>query len=71
MRLNVAYSRATPVDATINTVRDNLSIGALLVCLVLLVVLGSWRAALLVAIVIPTAFAFAVCGMRIAGVSAT
>ena len=69
MRLNVAYSRATLVDATVGTVRDNLSIGALLVCLVLLFVLGSWRAALLVAIVIPTAFLFAVGGMRIAGVS--
>ena len=69
MRLNVAYSRATLVDATVGTVRDNLSIGALLVCAVLLIVLGSWRAALLVAIVIPTAFLFAVCGMRIAGVS--
>lgn len=69
MVLNVAYSRATLVDATVGTVRDNLSIGALLVCVVLLVVLGSWRAALLVAIVIPAAFLFAVCGMRIAGVS--
>lgn len=69
MVLNVAYSRATLVDATVGTVRDNLSIGALLVCVVLLIVLGSWRAALLVAIVIPTAFLFAVCGMRIAGVS--
>ncbi|MBH0619253.1 efflux RND transporter permease subunit, partial [Salmonella enterica] len=46
-----------------------LSIGALLVCVVLLIVLGSWRAALLVAIVIPTAFLFAVCGMRLVGVS--
>ena len=69
MRLRTAYSRATLVDATVGTVRDNLSIGALLVCVVLLVVLGSWRAALLVAIVIPTAFAVAVCGMHIAGVS--
>ena len=69
MRLNVLYSRATLVDATIGTVKENLSIGALLVCIVLVVVLGSWRAALLVAIVIPTAFVFAVGGMRIAGVS--
>ena len=69
MRLNVAYSRATLVDATIGTVKRNLSIGALLVCIVLVIVLGSWRAALLVAIVIPTAFVFAVSGMRIAGVS--
>ncbi len=69
MRLTVEYSRATLVDATIGTVKHNLSIGALLVCIVLFVVLGSWRGALLVAVVIPTAFLFAVGGMQIAGVS--
>jgi len=69
MRLSVEYSRATLVDKTIGTVKKNLSEGALLVCVVLLIVLGNWRAALLVVVVIPTAFVFAIGGMRIGGVS--
>ncbi len=69
MRLTVEYSRATLVDKTIGTVEKNLAEGALFVCVVLLVVLGNWRAALLVALVIPTAFLFAIGGMRIGGVS--
>ncbi len=69
MRLKVEDSAATLVDATIGTVKTNLSIGALLVCVVLTLVLGNWRAALLVAVVIPTAFLFAIGGMRIGGVS--
>jgi len=69
MTLTVQYSRADLVDATISTVQKNLSEGALLVCVVLLFALGNWRAALLVAVVIPTAFLFAIAGMRIGGVS--
>ncbi|UAJ12321.1 efflux RND transporter permease subunit [Glacieibacterium megasporae] len=69
MTLTVEYSRATLVDKTIGTVEKNLSEGAIFVCVVLLVVLGNWRAALLVALVIPTAFLFAIGGMRIGGVS--
>jgi len=69
MALTVQYSRANLVDLTIATVRKNLTEGALLVGIVLLIVLGNWRAALLVAVVIPTAFLFAIGGMRIGGVS--
>ena len=69
MTLTVQYSRADLVDETISTVQKNLSEGAILVCVVLLFALGNWRAALLVAVVIPTAFLFAIGGMRIGGVS--
>ncbi len=69
MTMTVQYSRANLVEKTIGTVEKNLSEGALLVCVVLLFALGNWRAALLVAIVIPTAFLFAIGGMRIGGVS--
>jgi len=69
MALTVQYSRADLVERTIGTVEKNLSEGALFVCVVLLFALGNWRAALLVAVVIPTAFLFAVGGMRIGGVT--
>ncbi len=69
MVMTVQYSRADLVNRTIATVQKNLSEGALLVCIVLLFALGNWRAALLVAVVIPTAFLFAIGGMRIGGVS--
>lgn len=69
MVLTVQYSRADLVERTIGTVETNLSEGALFVCVVLLFALGNWRAAFLVAVVIPTAFLFAVGGMRIGGVT--
>ncbi len=69
MRLTVQDSRATLVDAAIGTVKKNLSEGALLVAVILFFVLGSWRGALLVAVVIPTAFLFAIGGIHIAGIS--
>ena len=69
MVLKVQYSRADLVERTIGTVEKNLAEGALFVCVVLLIALGNWRAALLVAIVILTAFLFAIGGMRIGGLS--
>ena len=69
MRLTVQDSRSTLVDAAIGTVKKNLSEGALLVAAILFFVLGSWRGALLVAVVIPTAFLFAISGIHIAGIS--
>lgn len=47
------YDRTNLVDATIDTVRDNLMVGALLVIVVLFVFLGNFRAALITACVIP------------------
>jgi cobalt-zinc-cadmium resistance protein CzcA len=58
------------VDKTIRTVETNLFEGAILVVVVLLLLLGNWRAALIVALAIPLSLLFAMTGMvqgRISG----
>jgi cobalt-zinc-cadmium resistance protein CzcA len=57
------YDRTNLVDATIETVRQNLFEGAALVLVVLLALLGNFRAALIIAAVIPLSMLFAVAGM--------
>ena len=69
MVIDRQYSRADLVDRAIATVARNLGEGALLVALVLLLVMGNWRAALIVALVIPLAFLVTVTGMTAIGVS--
>ncbi|WP_409929035.1 efflux RND transporter permease subunit [Sphingomonas sp. BAUL-RG-20F-R05-02] len=69
MVIHEQYSRADLVNRTISTVEHNLGEGALLVALVLLLVMGNWRAALIVTIVIPLAFLVTVTGMHLIGVS--
>lgn len=64
------YTRATLTGQTIATVRDNLLMGAVLVIAVLVVVMGSWQAALVIASVIPVALVCAMAGMRYFGISA-
>ena len=64
------YDRTTLVHQTVDTVAENLTVGALLVIAVLVVFLTSWRAALVVASVIPLALLFAFLMMRMVGVSA-
>ncbi|GBR52350.1 cobalt/zinc/cadmium resistance heavy metal efflux pump protein CzcA [Neokomagataea thailandica NBRC 106555] len=68
--LDPFYSRTTLTDQTITTIKENLVIGAALVLLVLVVVLGDWRASLAIASVIPVALIAAMAGMRLFGVSA-
>ncbi len=68
--LDPFYTRATLTSETIGTVKENLVIGAILVVGVLIVVLGDWRAAFVIASVIPAALIFAMAGMRWFGVSA-
>ena len=63
------YDRADLVDRTIKTVEKNLFEGAILVVAVLLVLLGNWRAALIVASAIPLSFLFAMTGMTLFGIS--
>jgi cobalt-zinc-cadmium resistance protein CzcA len=63
------YDRTVLVDATIETVRDNLMLGALLVIVVLFVFLGNLRAALITACVIPLSMLFTITGMVEWGVS--
>ena len=64
------YDRTRLVNATLRTVRNNLFEGALLVIVVLFLLLGNFRAALITALVIPLSMLFAVTGMvsnRISG----
>jgi len=67
--LRIQYARSEVVDRTIETVEHNLFEGAILVIAVLLLLLGNWRAALIVASAIPLAFLFALIGMTFGGVS--
>ncbi|NIE80003.1 efflux RND transporter permease subunit [Asaia sp. As-1742] len=64
------YSRATLTDVTIHTVKENLVLGAILVLVVLLVVIGDWRASLVIISVIPFSLVAAMVGMRHLGISA-
>ncbi|MBP9855150.1 MAG: CusA/CzcA family heavy metal efflux RND transporter [Candidatus Omnitrophica bacterium] len=57
------YNRTTLVDATIETVKENLLIGALLVIVVLFLFLGNIRAAIITAMVIPLSMLFTITGM--------
>ncbi len=66
---NPVYDRTALVDRTIRTVAKNLAEGALLVIVVLFLLLGNLRAALITAAVIPLAMLFTVTGMVRAGVS--
>ncbi len=63
------YDRTELVDRTIKTVVKNLIEGAILVIIVLIVLLGNWRGAMLVASIIPLSMLFAAILMRIFNVS--
>ncbi len=63
------YSRGYLVNATLKTVIKNLSEGALLVILILLLVLGHFRAALIVSVVIPLSMLGTTLGMQIFNIS--
>ncbi len=63
------YDRSELVNRTIRTVETNLVEGALLVVAVLFALLGNWRAAVIVALVIPLSMLFAVTGMVRLGLS--
>jgi cobalt-zinc-cadmium resistance protein CzcA len=63
------YDRAELVNRTIGTVAENLIEGAILVIIVLILLLGNWRGALLVATIIPLSMLFAAICMVVFGVS--
>jgi cobalt-zinc-cadmium resistance protein CzcA len=69
MEIRTQYARSEVVDRTVDTVKHNLFEGAVLVVVVLLLLLGNWRAALIVAMAIPLSFLFALIGMTFGGVS--
>ena len=57
------YDRTYLVDATLGTVRENLTLGAVLVIIILFIFLGNLRAAFIVALVIPFSMMFAITAM--------
>ena len=61
--------RTKLVDKAISTVETNLIEGALIVIFILVLLLGNWRAGLVVASVIPLALLFAISMMKLFGVS--
>jgi len=63
VKVNTLYNRTYLVDATLETVRKNLTEGAILVIAILFALLGHVRAALIVALAIPLSMLFAVTGM--------
>src|SRR5213596_2331483 len=69
IQLQAQYDRSILINKTIHTVRNNLFEGAILVIGVLFVLLGNWRAALIVTAAIPLSFLFALTGMVKLGVS--
>ena len=70
VRLETVYDRTTLVDKAIATVEKNLLEGALLVIVVLFLLLGNLRAALITAAVIPLSMLATITGMVRTGVSA-
>jgi len=69
VRARTVLDRRSLVDSTIHTVAKNLVEGALLVIVVLFVMLGNFRAALLTAMAIPLSMLLAGIGMVQAGIS--
>jgi len=63
------YDRSVLIERTMTTVLSNLLEGALLVIAVLFLLLGSLRAGLVVAVVIPLSLLFAIVAMRAIGLS--
>ncbi len=63
VELNPLYDRTNLVDKTIATVQKNLAEGALLVIVILFLLLGNWKAALVTAAVIPVAMLMTITGM--------
>ena len=69
VKAHAVYDRTALVDRTIATVTKNLVEGALLVVVVLFLLLGNLRAALITAAVIPLSMLFTMTGMVRGGVS--
>jgi heavy metal efflux system protein len=70
IEIQTILNRTQLVDATVRTVATNLGEGALLVILVLFLLLGNFRAALITALVIPVAMLMTATGMLQGRISA-
>ncbi len=69
IELKTVYNRSDLVDDTIETVRENIIAGAVLVIIVLLLLVGNVRAALISAIVIPLSLLISFIAMKYLGIS--
>src|SRR5215218_3828017 len=69
VEIQIQYDRSQLIDRTIGTVKKNLFEGAALVVVLLLLLMGNWRAAIIVACAIPLSFLFALIGMAKFGIS--
>ena len=69
VRVEPLYDRTDLVQRTIQTVTRNLTEGGLLVIAVLLILLGTWRGGIIVAVAIPLSMLAAFTGMVQAGIS--
>lgn len=70
VRIRPFYDQSEVIDRTLQTVRNNLLEGGLLVVAVLFLFLGNLRAALIVAAVIPLSMLIGFIGMAAFGISA-
>jgi len=71
IEVDTVYDRTELVDHVINTVKNNLFEGGLLVIAVLFAFLGNLRAAMIVALAIPLSMLFAFAGMLRFGIAAS
>ncbi len=69
VELKTIYNRSHLVNATINTVIHNIVFGAILVSIILLLLIGNIRAALITAFTIPIALLVTLITMKLAGIS--
>ena len=69
--IELIYDRAALVERTLHTVLTNLSEGGILVIVVLLFTLGSFRAGVIVALAIPLSMLFAASLMSLTGITAS
>ncbi len=70
VRIAPFYDRTSLINHTVHTVTENLIVGALLVVAILIIFLRNWKAALIVASVIPLSLLFAFIVMDLRDVSA-
>jgi heavy metal efflux system protein len=63
------YDQSDVINATTHTVKHNLIEAAVLVLVILLIFLGDWRAAIVVALTIPLSLLFGFIGMDLFGIS--
>lgn len=70
VKLRTIYDRTELIDHTVRTVGENLLVGASLVIAILIIFLGNWRAALIVATVIPLSLLCAFIMLDLRGIPA-